>query len=44
MFISGSGGTGKSFLINIIAQLVCHHYGNTGGRYGPVVLMASTGK
>ena len=44
MFISGPGGTGKSFLINTIAQFICLHYGNTGGRCGPVVLMALTGK
>ena len=30
MFISGPGGTGKSFLINTIAQFIRLHYGNTG--------------
>ncbi len=44
MFITGPGGTGKSFLIQTITMMVREHYQNVGGRYGPVVLMAPTGE
>ena len=43
MFVSGEGGTGKTFLINQMADSAKLHYGNQKGIYGSVVRKAPTG-
>ena len=43
MFISGEGGTGKSFLIELIMEFTRLKYGKQRGLYGAAVAMAPTG-
>ena len=43
MFISGEGGTGKSFLIALIMEYTRLKYGKQRGLYGAAVAMAPTG-
>ena len=44
MIVTGSGGTGKSFLIQNIVNYARHYYAdNAGGKYGPVLVTAYTG-
>ena len=43
MFISGEGGTGKSFLIALIMEFTRLKYGKQKGIYGAAVAMAPTG-
>ena len=43
MFISGEGGTGKSFLVNSIRVYARIHYGYDGTKHGPVLVVAPTG-
>lgn len=43
LFVSGPGGTGKSFLIACIVAFVRHHFGHTPGRFGSVSVTAPTG-
>lgn len=43
MFISGEGGTGKSFIIALIMEYTRLLYGKQEGLYGAAVAMAPTG-
>jgi hypothetical protein len=43
MFLSGEGGTGKSFVIKCVKLLAQIVYGRTVGSWGPICLMAPTG-
>lgn len=43
MFISGEGGTGKSFIIALIMEYTRLRYGKQKGLYGAAVAMAPTG-
>ena len=43
MFLSGEGGTGKSFLIALIMEYTKLKYGKQRGLYGAAVAMAPTG-
>ena len=43
MFISGEGGTGKSFIIDLIREFTRLRYGKQLGLYGAVAVMAPTG-
>ena len=43
MFVPGEGGTGKTFLINQMAEYARIRYGKQKGIYGSVVKTAPTG-
>ena len=43
MFVSGEGGTGKSRLIELVAENARLLFGKTKGLYGSVLIMAPTG-
>lgn len=43
MFVSGEGGTGKSYLIEVIVEFARLTYGKQKGIYGPVIIITPTG-
>jgi hypothetical protein len=43
MFISGEGGTGKSFIIDLVREFTRLRYGKQLGLYGAVAVMGPTG-
>jgi ATP-dependent exoDNAse (exonuclease V) alpha subunit len=43
MFITGEGGTGKSFIISIIEEMFRERFGKTRGDWGVCLLIAPTG-
>jgi hypothetical protein len=43
MFVTGEGGTGKSFLISLIMEFTHLYYGKQKGLYGSALAIAPTG-
>lgn len=43
MFVSGEGGTGKSYLISLILEYTRLTYGKQKGIYGSAIAIAPTG-
>jgi ABC-type ATPase involved in cell division len=43
MFVTGEGGTGKSFLMSLIMELTNLTHGKQKGLYGSAIALAPTG-